>query len=621
MRSGIYGSYGSSYGSYGKDRTKKKSVKKESLSKCSIDDISFGKVGLSNLGNTCFMNSSLQCLSSIRPLVEILFSEIPKKTFFTASLGRLFRGMAEASTQGRGAVTPSAVKAAAGRLNPMFLGYQQHDSHEFMVTALDAVHSELNEGEKLPYEELDADDKSTAEAHALFRENFDARNRSPVVDALFGSYIQQFTCQECKHVSTTFEFTPFLAVPVPERSPHTVKVLVLTPGGGAKADISLSKRTPGGEELYATVRGRFGLEKGSFALVAVGNGSSYSKATASIILPEETCKPEQLSRGRYYDPIIVVAVPLSGELALRDPDAVPVVLLTDGKEPSVSVVMGRNEDVVEEIVDPKVDEQPKKPLYGGYSSYYSQAPSKPKARNRMHVTLGTAFTDHGIGALEDKGYTVTVKRGTTAKTYSYSYGYGYKKPSAEETVSTRRFRGAIRLPAGSAAPSVYPALWEAATDTPDPTVEESDATLPGSLRRAIGSEASLDTYRCSKCSRSTSARHTSRVWQPPRTLIVHLKRFRGSGYHREKNTTAIEYPISGLDLSPFMHPESPFASPKYSLSSVSLHSGGMGGGHYTALARGMDGRYYDCNDSHVSSTKPKTSPSAAYVLIYSADEE
>lgn len=38
-----------------------------------------GRCGLSNLGNTCFMNSALQCLSNTLPLTEYFLSKAYKK--------------------------------------------------------------------------------------------------------------------------------------------------------------------------------------------------------------------------------------------------------------------------------------------------------------------------------------------------------------------------------------------------------------------------------------------------------------------------------------------------------------------------------------------------------------
>lgn len=57
--------------------------------------------------------------------------------------------------------------------------------------------------------------------------------------------------------------------------------------------------------------------------------------------------------------------------------------------------------------------------------------------------------------------------------------------------------------------------------------------------------------------------------------------------------------------------------PIYDLIGVSHHSGGMGGGHYTAHCMGANGGWYDFNDSVVTRRNPPAeASSSAYVLFY-----
>ena len=54
---------------------------------------------------------------------------------------------------------------------------------------------------------------------------------------------------------------------------------------------------------------------------------------------------------------------------------------------------------------------------------------------------------------------------------------------------------------------------------------------------------------------------------------------------REKNDKRIEYPIEGLEMGQYIIGPQKDEHPVYDLYAVSVHSGGLGGGHYTAYAK------------------------------------
>ena len=68
----------------------------------------------------------------------------------------------------------------------------------------------------------------------------------------------------------------------------------------------------------------------------------------------------------------------------------------------------------------------------------------------------------------------------------------------------------------------------------------------------------------------------------PDTLCVHLKRFRHDYSFSSKISTKVSFPLSGLDLSPWLHTRQSGESHTFSLTGVICHHGVSGiGGHYT----------------------------------------
>lgn len=119
-------------------------------------------------------------------------------------------------------------------------------------------------------------------------------------------------------------------------------------------------------------------------------------------------------------------------------------------------------------------------------------------------------------------------------------------------------------------------------------------------------------YKCSKCKAIDRMDKSITIFRFPKVLVIHLKRFS----RREKITTSINIPHK-LDMTPFaphsskyhslflinIDHESKLKSKSYKFYGMSKHSGSLNGGHYVADVKNIDtNTWYDCNDSHVSST-------------------
>jgi ubiquitin C-terminal hydrolase len=212
--------------------------------------------GLGNLGNTCFMNSTLQCLAHTDPLRRYFLSGEYKgdlnRNNPLGTGGELATQFAElleemwTSRSSYGAVYPRNFKYALGKHAEQFLGYDQHDSQEFATYLLDALHEDTNRITKKPYIEKpeQKDDETDDVAADIAWKLHLRREDSRVLENFMGQVKSRVQCpsEGCGRVSTTFDPFMYLSVPIPGATDRSMQVtLVPLQGKNQKFTISLSK--------------------------------------------------------------------------------------------------------------------------------------------------------------------------------------------------------------------------------------------------------------------------------------------------------------------------------------------------------------------------------------------
>lgn len=199
-----------------------------------------GTVGLSNLGNTCYMNSALQCVRSVEELTKYFLKGIAMEELnadnplgnngevaqaYEKLLREIYRDPVPTS------VAPRQFKTTIGRYAPSFSGYGQQDSQEFLGFLLDGLQEDLSRVKKKPYiEKPDSTDEMVNNPEAIRKmaaqvwDITKKRDDSVIADLFTGMYKSTLVCPVCDKVSITFD--PFnnltLQLPIENSWAHEV---------------------------------------------------------------------------------------------------------------------------------------------------------------------------------------------------------------------------------------------------------------------------------------------------------------------------------------------------------------------------------------------------------------
>ena len=198
-------------------------------------------IGLQNVGATCYMNATLQCLCQIVKLVnffkfssQITEIETKYKNNSTDCLTVSFKYLIENLWPSENQYTnnkynfrnsnnkyfaPYEFKNKISEMNPLFKGAQANDSKDLVNFIVMTLHAELNKAKKENnpnINNINIDQTNIKEVFQQFSINFAKENQSIISDLFYGTNVTYTQCLNCKLIKYNFQIYFFLIFPLEE---------------------------------------------------------------------------------------------------------------------------------------------------------------------------------------------------------------------------------------------------------------------------------------------------------------------------------------------------------------------------------------------------------------------
>ncbi|KAF8597759.1 cysteine proteinase [Ceratobasidium sp. AG-I] len=623
-----------------------------------------GTMGLQNHGNTCFMDSALQCLLHIPELEKYFLQDLHQHELnpdnplgmegqlanaFNVLMHRMYPATAQPTTTeeaksktqpprrvgSSSSYAPRDFKTTVCQFAPVFAGYEEGDSQELVGTVLDGLHEDLNRVLKKPYvekpewpEELDSGLSRAQLESRVAHETWEGharRNDSIIADLFQGMYKSTVECPECAKVSVTFDPFLSLALPLPATGTEWQHTVYYVPWDLDKPTLSVEVALPKHSTtglLKKKLAGWLDLDQEKLLAAEVWKHKFLKffdddanitelKLADTLVVYELSTTAFVPKTGSYTPP----SAPSS--IHANDLFIIPVLHSSSGSAfglPFVSVV---NPD----------EARSQGGLYRALAKQCTRWVDHEISTTNEHSSVNSAngpFDIHifnsGSNGLET-GFRFGSSTGRlvelTTRESSSTSGQSLIKPTEALVLN---WRPEVKERFFPATHSSFD-RWEpyAFSKTSDSHSKSRSKDTPTDLEDCLDELTKVeqlganDSWYCSRCQKHQQASKQLQLWRLPNILVFQLKRFEKRG----KIDDLITFPIYGLDLSSRVIEQGDGSV--YDLFAVDEHEGDrVSTGHYTAYAiNDSDGMWYHYQDAIVSPSTPQASVNpAAYLLFY-----
>lgn len=604
-----------------------------------------GLTGLLNLGNTCFMNSAIQCLVHTPEFARYFREDYHQEINWQNPLGmvgELALAFGELLRKlwapGRTPIAPRPFKAKLARFAPQFSGHNQHDSQELLAFLLDGLHEDLNRVRHRPYiRSRDADGRPDEEVADEYWANHIARNDSIIVDVCQGQYKSTLVCPVCNKVSVTFDPFMYLSLPLQSTTTRTMTVTIFTCDGTALPSACTVTVPKQGRcrDLIQALSNACSLKPNERLLLVEIRNHLIQRFLEDPLISLSTVKDDdhvaaykipKINKKTKYLQLIHRRREQNSEsqtISGWKPYGTPIVSLISCDD---AVTRGDIQVMVYRVLSPLL-----------------RKGSNVEQASNSESSIGRAASDQCCGT-----NSVEACAGTMSSNLLNRDGTDCKGPLPKLPLQLVDDTNAcidlsmgedkvVKLSPSSATVLVYvdwsQKLLEKYDTQPLENLPEvlkygpatkKARTEPLSLYTCL--EAFLreeplvpeDMWYCPQCKERRQASKKLDLWRLPEVLVIHLKRFSYSRSMKHKLETFVNFPIHDFDLTNYIANKNNSRRQIYELYALTNHYGSMGSGHYTAHIKLLDeNRWYNFDDSHISPiSEDEVNSAAAYVLFY-----
>ncbi|XP_055007804.1 ubiquitin carboxyl-terminal hydrolase 33 isoform X3 [Boleophthalmus pectinirostris] len=531
-----------------------------------------GLTGLKNIGNTCYMNAALQALSNCPPLTQFFIEcgalvRTDKKPALCKSYQKLVSDLWHKNRPSY--VVPTTLFQGIKAINPMFRGYSQQDSQEFLRCLMDQLHEELKEPLPEPY-----DGSSTVSVETGPEE--DTRSQSD-------------DFQSCESCASS------------EKAENELQ------GGGGDTN-EAEMLIPEQEEIQANREWQ--KEKNMINDLYRSTGRGGGGGEGGL-----TDADKDIDTTNETTPIISTQGAL--KVQSRISDSFPDIQLSNN-----TVHPRPQSPVPMEGHIPKMSTSPPKS-----SGWPSLNPAHKKAmatfsppKNKRQKKYRSVISDVFDGTIVSSVQCLTCDR--VSVTLENFQDISLPIPGKEDLAKLHSASHQTALvKAGSCGEAYAPQGWIAFVMEYikswfwGPMVTLQDCLAAFFARDELKGD---NMYSCEKCKKLRNGVKFCKMQSLPEILCIHLKRFRHELMFSTKISTHVSFPLEGLDLQPFLAKDSSAQTTNYDLLSVICHHGTASSGHYIAYCRNdTNNLWYEFDDQSVTEVSESCVQNAeAYVLFY-----
>ena len=196
------------------------------LNKLNNSNHKHGLKGSKNLGNTCYINSAIACLSNSLELTNYFLTKKYKNEVNANNKhglkGKLvnewYKLLYNYWEENNGEFKLDNFRKIMGEIDNRFIENEQQDSFEFLSILIDKIHEELNCKDNKMYIEISEQnyDESNIECALRFWTMYLNRNDSIITDLFTGQFKSITKCPVCDSTTITYDTFNTLTLPIPD---------------------------------------------------------------------------------------------------------------------------------------------------------------------------------------------------------------------------------------------------------------------------------------------------------------------------------------------------------------------------------------------------------------------